>query len=223
MYVIDIVFHRGPRITHEIRKKVTFCGNRAVWEHFTYVEERNEKPQVHGVGKADPVAFTAIVRGNQRWLRSYFRSRLADWAAADDLAQDVFITAFRQIQSFRGDSSVASWLRGIAHNHLRNHLRKHREEALGGSEELQALLEQSCDQSHEQLDDSRTIEALATCKARLPQFARGLLDLRYGEGKSVHEISQITGKGYSALTMQFHRLRDLLAECITSELEGGKA
>lgn len=163
------------------------------------------------------------MRDNQRWLRGYFRARLSDWATADDLAQDVFVTAFLKIRSFRGDSGIETWLCGIARNHLRNHLRKHREQAHGGSEEMQALLEESCDQWSGEVPVSRTLEALATCKGRLPSPARDLLDLRYAEGKSVREISQETGKGYSALTMQFHRLRDLLAECITMELERGKA
>ncbi|MFU8847866.1 MAG: RNA polymerase sigma factor [Opitutales bacterium] len=183
------------------------------------MEEKNETAQAHGAGKADPEAFAAIVRGNQRWLRGYFRARLSDWTAADDLAQDVFITAFRQIRSFRGDSSIASWLRAIAHNHLRNHFRKHREQAIGGSEELQAILEQSCDSWQGDTPTNKTLEALATCKERMPKAATALLNMRYTQGKSVREISQETGKGYSALTMKFHRLRELLAECITMELE----
>lgn len=186
------------------------------------MEEKDEQ-RAHEAGKGDSDAFAAIVRDNQRWLRGYFRSRLSDWAAADDLAQDVFVTAFLKIRSFRGDSSVESWLCGIARNHLRNHLRKHREQAFGGSEEMQALLEQSCEQWLGEELVSRTLEALATCKERLPRLAKDLLDLRYVEGKSVREISRETGRGYSALTMQFHRLRELLAECITKELEGGKA
>ncbi len=171
----------------------------------------------------DADAIAAIVRDNQRWLRGYFRSRLSDWAAADDLAQDVFVTAILKIRSFRGDSGVETWLRGIAHNHLRNHLRKHREQALGGSEVMQALLERSCDEWMGEEHGSGRLEALATCKERLPNLARDLLDQRYVQGKSVREISRETGKGYSALTMQFHRLRELLAECITQELERGKA
>jgi RNA polymerase sigma-70 factor, ECF subfamily len=186
------------------------------------VEEKKEM-RPHEAGKGDPDAFAAIVRDNQRWLRGYFRSRLADWAFADDLAQDVFVTAFLKIRSFRGDSSVETWLCGIARNHLRNHLRKHREQALGGSEEMQALLEQSCDEWPGEEPVGRTLEALAACKERLPCLSRDLLDLRYVEGKSVREIARETGKGYSALTMQFHRLRDLLAECIAKELERGKA
>lgn len=185
--------------------------------------DEKKEPQPDETAKGDPDAFAAIVRDNQRWLRGYFRSRLSDWAAADDLAQDVFVTAYLKIRSFRGDSSVESWLCGIARNHLRNHLRKHREQALGGSEEMQALLEQSCEQWFGGEPVSRTLEALAVCKERLPSPSRDLLDLRYAEGKSVREISQETGKGYSALTMQFHRLRELLAECITKELERGNA
>lgn len=181
------------------------------------MEEREQQPP-HGIGKGDSEAFAVIVRDNQRWLRGYFRARLSDWAAADDLAQDVFVTAFLKIRGFRGDSSVESWLHAIAHNHLRNHLRKHREQAIGGSEELQAMLDQSCDSWQGGTPPNKTMEALAACKERMPKAAIALLDMRYTQGKSVREISKETGKGYSAMTMKFHRLRELLAECITMEL-----
>jgi len=167
----------------------------------------------------DPDAFSAIVRDNQRWLRGFFRARLSDWTAAADLAQDVFVTAYLKIRTFRGDSSIETWLRGIANNHLRNHIRKHREQAIGGSGELQVLLEQSCDDWQGGAPPSRSLEALAICKERVPSAAMALLEMRYAQGKSVREISKETGRGYSALTMQFHRLRELLAECITREME----
>ncbi len=201
---------------------MTFCGNPRGSRHCSYVDEKDEL-RTSSAALGDPDAFATIVRDNQRWLRGYFRARLPDWAAADDLAQDVFVTAILKMRSFRGESSVETWLLGIARNHLRNHLRKHREQALGGSEEIQTLLERSCDEwlGEERVNES--FEALATCMERLPDMARELLDLRYVHGKSVREISRETGKGYSALTMRFHRLRELLAECITNELERGKA
>lgn len=179
-------------------------------------DEFQKRPEV--APSVDSDAFAGIVRDNQRWLRGFLRARMSDWAAADDLAQDVFVTAFLKICEFRGDSSVETWLRGIANNHLRNHLRKHREQALGGSEEMQALLEESCDQWQGGAPSNKTLEALATCKELLPSTAKGLLEMRYTHGKSVREISQETGKGYSALTMQFHRLRELLGECVTKEM-----
>lgn len=59
--------------------------------------------------KGDIGAFGELVRKHEGWLRSQLR----DWTAADDLAQDAFVTAFRKIGSFRGDSSFEVWLRGL--------------------------------------------------------------------------------------------------------------
>ena len=158
------------------------------------------------------------MRANQAWVRGYFRSRLSDWSAADDLAQDVFVTAYLKIRHFRGDSNVESWLRGIAHNHLRNFIRKHREAAVGGSGELQAMIEAGSGEWMAETKMPARIDALAECLRRMPDQAKALLEERYVTGRSVREIADDSGKGYSALTMQLHRLREMLAECITREL-----
>lgn len=112
---------------------------------------------------------------------------------------------------------------GIARNHLRNFIRKRREELVGGSEDLQALLE-SRGEPAEGLQPSRArMDALGECLDKLPESARSLLNQRYVLGKSVREISGDSERGYSALTMQFHRLREILAACITRKLEQEKA
>jgi RNA polymerase sigma-70 factor (ECF subfamily) len=60
---------------------------------------------------------------------------------AKDAAQETFLTAQKRLQSFQGDSSVGTWLFGIAHNHCRNIARKKKMEATQnwlavGSEQL---------------------------------------------------------------------------------------
>lgn len=163
--------------------------------------------------------FDQIVRQNQAWLRAYFRSRLQGNANSDDLAQEVFVTAYLKLTSIRDVSNIESWLRGIAHNHLRNFIRKKREKAVGGSEEIQAILEESCDHWEDHRPVDRMLDALSECVGRLPESSSELLKQRYSLGKSVREIGKETGKRYSQLTMQFHRLRELLANCIKSELQ----
>ena len=162
--------------------------------------------------------FEEIVRANQVWVRGYFRSRLWDWASADDLAQDVFVTAYLKIRDFRGDSGVESWLRGIAHNHLRNFIRKHREAAIGRSEELQALIDEGGGTWQAEAEMPARADALAECLRRLPAHAKALLERRYVVGRSVREMADDSGKGYSALAMQLRRLREVLADCITRKL-----
>ena len=58
----------------------------------------------------------------------------------------------------------------------------------------------------------RVVRQLQNCKIGGP--ARELLEQRYIAGRTVRELAATSGRGYSALTMQLHRLREVLAECI---------
>ena len=53
--------------------------------------------------------------------------------------QETFVTAFRRLGEFQDGLAFAPWVRGIAFNLLRNHLRKHRPVAAGNDEDPQAL------------------------------------------------------------------------------------
>lgn len=161
----------------------------------------------------DLAAFDALVRANGGWLRGLLRSRLQDWTAADDLAQDAFVTAFRNISKFRGDSNFESWLRAIAINHLRNFIRKRREESVGGVEQLQALISFQ-DEPDEVSEQGSALEALKECLRKVDGPSRQLLIDRYATGKTAREICAESGKAYSALTMQLHRLRLSLGDCV---------
>lgn len=166
----------------------------------------------------DQKAFGMLVRAHEGWLRAWLRAQLHDWTAADDLAQDAFVTAFLKIREFRGEGSFEAWLRTIAHNHFRNHLRKKREEYVGGHLELQALL--TTDDADEGIHGNAPIDALRECMKLVKEPGKKLLSERYTMGKTLREIAEETGAGYSSLTMTFHRLRQSLSECI--ELRMGR-
>jgi RNA polymerase sigma-70 factor (ECF subfamily) len=157
-----------------------------------------------------------LVDRHQTVVRGWLRVRLSDWAAADDLAQDVFVTAFKRIQTYTGGGEFPGWLIGIARNHWRNYLRKHQAQPVGGSEALAALLDQHpfCPTAN----DQQLVEALRACLEPLAVPARELLEQRYISGRSVRELAGDTGRGYSSLTMQLHRLRESLATCIASKV-----
>jgi RNA polymerase sigma-70 factor (ECF subfamily) len=175
--------------------------------------------QVRARGAGWMEAFGELVRRNEGWVRGFLRSRIRDWGAADDLAQDVFVTAFRRVKGFRGESSFEGWLRGIAVNHLRNFVRKRREQCVGGTEELQLLIDRGAEGFLGASDESQALDALQKCLARIDGPARELLTERYVTGRTVREISAASGRGYSALTMQLHRLREALAACVERKLE----
>ena len=60
-------------------------------------------------------AFERIVARHQKAVRGFLRRLGGDPSDADDLAQDTFVTAWTQLDRFRGQASVRSWLCGIAY------------------------------------------------------------------------------------------------------------
>lgn len=166
--------------------------------------------------RGDLDAFGWLVLRHEGWLRGFLRARLRDWHAADDLAQEVFVTAFLHIKDFREGMSFEAWLRGIANNHFRNHLRKRRESPVGGSAELENLMSQRPDLSQ---CSNLHLDSLEECLSKLNAESRALVDERYLKGKSVRSLSEDSGRNYSALTMQLHRIREQLAHCVQLKLE----
>ena len=61
-------------------------------------------------------AFAGLVARHQQPLRAFLRRTCGDWAMADDLAQETFLTAWERIGRLREDQSVRAWLCGIGYN-----------------------------------------------------------------------------------------------------------
>src|SRR5437899_4149901 len=70
--------------------------------------------------------FESVVREHQRRIYRFLFAMLRDPDAASTLTQECFLRAFKNWKSFRGDSSVATWLTKIAVNLARDHRRDRR-------------------------------------------------------------------------------------------------
>ena len=80
----------------------------------------------------DRHAFAELVKRHQSSVRACLRKLTAgNHALADDLAQDTFVLAWRNLKSFRQEARFSTWLYRIATNCWLAHLRKRHEEPLG--------------------------------------------------------------------------------------------
>src|SRR3954468_24706444 len=61
-------------------------------------------------------AFSRLVERHQQPLRAFLRRTCGDWAQADDLAQETFLTAWERIGRLQSGASVRAWLCGIGYN-----------------------------------------------------------------------------------------------------------
>lgn len=77
------------------------------------------------VATGEQHAFATLVRRHQSSVRALLRRLTAgDDALADDLAQETFMRAYRNLDRFRGDAKLSSWLYRIAYNLFLSHARK---------------------------------------------------------------------------------------------------
>jgi RNA polymerase sigma-70 factor (ECF subfamily) len=164
-------------------------------------------------------AFAELVRRYQGGIRTLLGVRLGNYHEAEDLAQEVFVTAFRRLETFDPAETFGPWLRGIAFNLLRNHQRKFRAHCIGGDEELAVLIDQRAVARFPLEQEPVLVSALRRCLERLSDADRLLLRRRYDDENSVGEIARTTGRGQSAVTMHLFRLRQALADCIRAKLE----
>jgi len=140
----------------------------------------------------------------------YVRRRLIPRTdLVDDLVQDIFLAAWTGLSKFREDSSLQSWIFGIARHKVENHYRNRlREVQLPDDEEgpeLQALdsrgLEEVIDR---QEAEKRVWEVLA----KIPEPYSVVLLWRYWEKRSVREIAAETGKTEKAIERLLARARN---------------
>jgi RNA polymerase sigma factor (sigma-70 family) len=83
----------------------------------------------------DQHAFGELVRRHQSSVRGLLRQLTSrDIGLADDLAQETFLRAYKNLRSFRGEARFSTWVYRIAYNCFREHARK-RKELVGIDEE----------------------------------------------------------------------------------------
>ena len=88
----------------------------------------------------DRHAFSELVRRHQSTVRACLRKLTAGNAAlADDLAQETFLLAYRNLKSFRQESKFSTWLYRIAYNAFLADARKMKESALADDADLDAI------------------------------------------------------------------------------------
>lgn len=178
----------------------------------------DETPLIFAAQGGDHTAFGKLVDLHKEGVLVFLTVRMFDRSEAEDLAQETFLTAWKRLQGFDPESAMGPWLRGIAHNLLRNHWRKHRAQPVGGSEELEALLH-SNEGEYSAVWDGRedALQALRSCIGKLAPASRKLIRDRYEAGISIEEIATNAGRKHSATSMNLYRLRATLKTCIEKQ------
>jgi RNA polymerase sigma-70 factor (ECF subfamily) len=143
----------------------------------------------------DESAWRALVDRHEGAVAAVVIGMLGPGDEADDVGQETFIRFFRSLESFRGESSVRTWLQRIAINLSLNALKRRKRGLrrfldLDSADEATPQLQSSDIAAH----DARTnIEMVRAAVATLPDKHRPVVVLRMIEGYSTRETAQLLG------------------------------
>ena len=164
-------------------------------------------------------AFGELVRRYQSNIRACLVIRLNNPHDAEDLTQDTFVTAFQKLPTFDSSLPLGPWLRGIAFNLLRNHQKKSRPLAVGGDAELAEMIDARITQRYTPHQEATIFTTLEDCMDKLDPASRQLLHRRYHDDAAIQDIARESQRNHSTVTMQLHRLRAALADCIRNHTD----
>lgn len=120
---------------------------------------------------------------------------------ADDVLQNTFLKAWTNIESFRNDSKLYTWLSRIAINESLSYVAKQKNNISIDQEEL-GLAERL--ESDKYFDGNETQAMLQEAVAQLPDKQKAVFNLKYFQEMKYEDISQVFGTSVGALKASYH-------------------
>jgi RNA polymerase sigma-70 factor (ECF subfamily) len=172
----------------------------------------------------DAAASEELVRRHVGAMLAVARRLLGCEADAADAVQDAFLSAFRSLGAFAGQSRLGTWLHRIVVNHCLMRLRRRRRPVVSLDELLPTFDDTGhharpvrpwADTAADTLERAETRARVRTCIDQLPNPYRTVILLRDIEGFDTDQTAELLGTNRAVVKTRLHRarlaLRSLLA------------
>ena len=168
----------------------------------------------------DDAGFRAVFREYAPRIYQLAYRMLGDADEAAEAVQDVFLIVHRKLGTFRGDSSMATWIYRIAINTLVSHRRKRSRKhlSLADAEGVMSLPDEEVD-VEAAYERKETHERLARCISRLSPREAVAITLFYMDGYDYKDIASIMETSVGAVGVLLHRGREHLHVLLTGKKE----
>ncbi len=180
-------------------------------------EHNIDRELVERVQKGDKEAFDVLVLKYQHKIVRQVSRFVRDLSEAQDVAQEVFLKAYRALPNFRGESAFYTWLYRIADNTAKNYLVAQKRRPPGSDIDLddaeqygaELALRENATPEHLLLRDEIEKTVFGAIE-ELPEDVRTAITLRELEGLSYEEIAQAMGCPVGTVRSRIFRAREAI-------------
>jgi RNA polymerase sigma-70 factor (ECF subfamily) len=154
-------------------------------------------------------------------IYNFVYARIRNHADAEEVVQETFTVVFRSIDSYRGQSSLLSWVYGIARNTVNNTIRRHklRESRLQQIDprQLRPAGSAASASPEDQLSMSRYVTAIREQLESIGQWQAEIFIMRHVQDLSIKEISERTERSSDSIRSSLYRVKRLLVNAAGTE------
>ncbi|MES2515902.1 MAG: sigma-70 family RNA polymerase sigma factor [Bacteroidota bacterium] len=181
---------------------------------------QNEKDTIERILAGDLNSFKILIRQHEALVIGMVRRIVKDQGDVEDLCQEVFIKVFENLQSFKYQSKISTWIGKIAFTTAVNHLKKN-----SGKNYVAVDLDafedtyKTSDNPESLLIQKSTSAFIQGEVAKLPLPYRTILTLYHLQELSYIEIGEITGMPEGTVKSYLFRARKLLKDKMAKHLK----
>lgn len=172
----------------------------------------------------DDEAFGVIFEHHSRFVYKFIYAMRGEQAAAEELTQETFLAAYKNIHGLRGEANLRTWLCAIAKNVVYKNFRAHRKEGVNSGEEIESV--GAADNKNPSPDreflDKELNNLIRSALAELDDDKRLVFTLKELQHLSYKEISEITGSQIPKLKTDLHRAKIEMRRALSPYLEAKK-
>lgn len=178
---------------------------------------------VKRIRKGDIDAFEDIVKKYENKVYGIVFHMMKNQNEVEDLAQEVFLKVYKNLDKFKGESSLYTWIYKITVNLCLDELKKRRniiylDEKISVEDgEIDKELPSNERSQEELYEDKELRENLHRCINKLPDKQKMMIVLRDIKGFSYDEIAEITNNKIGTVKSQINRARLRLKELLDKE------
>ena len=152
------------------------------------------------------IAFKKIFEANSKKIYNLCYGYTGDDDAANDLLQETFLKVWQNLEKFRNQAMISTWIYRIAVNTCLTYLRSEKRQA---KDELTPELEET--RSEEFSEKNEQVALLYKCISKLEESERIIITMVLDE-VPYNEIAEISGISEGNLRVKVHRIKQRLTE-----------
>jgi RNA polymerase sigma-70 factor, ECF subfamily len=173
-------------------------------------ERLRDSTSIDGMNNDDAIIYLMKKYGEE--IKRLIYTFVKNWQHAEDITQDVFVTLYTKLDTFRGDSNVRTWIYSIAINRSKDFLKSWSYRKLAFTDKFSSKQDESIHSAEDGFITNLVDQLLYEAVLSLQLKYREVILLHYYKEFSVREIGEVLTMNESTVKTRLSRARKLLQD-----------